>query len=444
MSDIADLLPTQSPTVAAIFAAYKRAGDAEQPRGYLGASSIGASCERALWYQFRFCCRPEFDGRMYRLFATGDLEEARFVADLRAIGCEVHDVGEDGQQFAVEALGGHFSGHMDGCALGIPEAHKTWHVTEFKTHNAKSFAKLQKNGVKSAKPQHYAQMQVYMHLTGMTRAIYLARNKDTDDLYAERVHYDREYAESLIARAERIITTTTPPERIASRPDWYECQWCDAKKLCWGDPAGPALPIPAINCRQCCHATPKMDGQARWECEKHRRSLSPADQTKACDDHLVLPGLIESAQPVDASPTWIDFQDHDPDGEAIGDIWRCGQGGFSTRELMTLPAAKLTSGMLSAAKGAFNMLVTGYMPNDILARYPESDSRVIWKGETSELLEVWKERYGEDMTALTPIAQCECDDYKAAEFSGGRVAILWTWVKQKWSKEGAEIREGVE
>lgn len=92
--------------------------------------------------------------------AAGDLAEARFVADLRAIGCTVYEVDENGKQFAIEALGGHFGGHMDGAALGIPEAPKTWHVTEFKTHSAKSFAKLQKDGVQKAKPQHYAQMQI--------------------------------------------------------------------------------------------------------------------------------------------------------------------------------------------------------------------------------------------------------------------------------------------
>ena len=55
-------------------------------------------------------------------------------------------------------------------ALGLLEAPKTWHVVEFKTHSAKSFRELAAKGVAEAKPQHWAQMQVYMHLTGITRA----------------------------------------------------------------------------------------------------------------------------------------------------------------------------------------------------------------------------------------------------------------------------------
>ncbi|KKK61528.1 hypothetical protein LCGC14_3013440, partial [marine sediment metagenome] len=160
MSDISKYIPKESLTVKQIFEEYKKAGDAEPTRGYLGASIIGHPCERYLWYCFRQCCSSDFSGRMYRLFETGDREEGRMAANLRSIGCEVHDHDDVGKQFEVSALGGHFSGHMDGCALGIPEAPKTWHVLEFKTHNAKSFKKLEKEGVQKSKPQHFSQMQI--------------------------------------------------------------------------------------------------------------------------------------------------------------------------------------------------------------------------------------------------------------------------------------------
>ncbi|GAG27102.1 unnamed protein product, partial [marine sediment metagenome] len=71
MADIAQHLLKQSKTVVAIYAHYKEVGDAEPVRGYLGASIIGHPCERYLWYVFRQCCKPEFDGRMHRLFETG-------------------------------------------------------------------------------------------------------------------------------------------------------------------------------------------------------------------------------------------------------------------------------------------------------------------------------------------------------------------------------------
>ena len=61
---------------------------------------------------------------------------------------------------------------MDSALLGLPEAPKTWHVGEFKTHNQKSFDDLVKRGVEKAKPMHWDQMQAYMGLTGMERALF--------------------------------------------------------------------------------------------------------------------------------------------------------------------------------------------------------------------------------------------------------------------------------
>ena len=448
MTDISEHLPKESQTVAAIYAAYKKAGDAEPIRGYLGASIIGHHCERYLWYCFRQCCKPEFDGRMYRLFATGDLEEARFVKDLRDIGCEVHDTNQSKQdprgwpeQFAVSALGGHFSGHMDGCALGIPEAPKTWHVGEFKTHNAKSFAKLKKEGVYESKPQHYAQMQVYMHLTGMKRALYLARNKDTDELYSERVHYHEADAMELMWRAERIITATAPPDRISRRRDYYQCKWCDAKGICWGTESfGSALSVPSLSCRQCCHATPIIDKSphpivkidASWRCEK--RGDYFAGEGIPCTLHLILPGLLEAfteSMDYDGHGT-IEFTNKD------GTTWKHGAGGYSSQELMKLPVSALGNRMIQTAKDLFDATITG-CEEDILKRYPEEDSRTIWKGPAAYLIEAWKTKYNEeDLTKLKPIAWFHnLPEYDVAELEGDRIAIMW-------ENGTAEIREGVE
>src|SRR5574344_3153084 len=56
------------------------------PRGYLGASSIGESCTRKLWYKFRFAKKEQIDdARLMRLFNRGHLEEARFIALLKMI-----------------------------------------------------------------------------------------------------------------------------------------------------------------------------------------------------------------------------------------------------------------------------------------------------------------------------------------------------------------------
>ena len=207
-------------TSALIYQAYESDAD-DGNRPHLGASLIGRSCERQLWLTFRWVDSKKFHGRMLRLFETGQLEEARLVANLRRIGVEVHEVTPDGKQWRVSALGGHFGGSLDGAALGLPEAPKTWHVLEFKTHNDKSFSALARDGVQKAKPEHYAQMLTYMGLTGMERAMYMAVNKNDDTIYTERVEFDPVEFAKIMARAERVINATEPPLRCSNDPSWW-------------------------------------------------------------------------------------------------------------------------------------------------------------------------------------------------------------------------------
>ena len=271
-------------TVGQIYRAYEN--DAESGnRPHLGASLIGHACERFLWMTFRWVDEKQFDGRMLRLFETGHLQEERMVDDLRRIGVEVHETAPDGSQWRVEDLGGHFGGSLDGAAVGLPEAPKTWHVLEFKTHNEKSFKELVTKKVQAAKPMHYAQMQVYMGLTGMDRALYMAVNKNTDELYTERVEFDPAEFARLKARAERVINANEPPLRVSNDPSWFVCKLCDFHAHCHGEAA------PAVNCRTCANSTPAPTGE--WRCESHNTGINTNAQRSGCDKHRYIPILLE-------------------------------------------------------------------------------------------------------------------------------------------------------
>jgi hypothetical protein len=280
---MAELPAPPTPTLTAIYSAYEaRQGDGF--REHLGASLIGKPCGRALWFDFRWVTSSRFSGRMLRLFETGQREEDRIVANLRSTGATVLEVDpETGRQFRVEAHGGHFGGSLDGAALGLLEAPKTWHVVEFKTHSVKSFTDLVAKGVVKSKPQHAAQMQIYMHLTGLTRAMYVAVCKDTDALHIERIEADPAEATRLLDKAKRIIDAQHPPARISDDPTWFECRMCSHHAACHiGETA-------ALNCRTCLHSTP-VDGG--WHCARHDRRLEPQDQRRACSRHLFIPDLV--------------------------------------------------------------------------------------------------------------------------------------------------------
>jgi hypothetical protein len=308
-------------TVNMIYTAYENDAD-DGNRPHLGASLIGHACERFLWMTFRWVEAKKFPGRMLRLFETGQLEEHRMARNLRRIGVELHTETPEGKQWRVSDIGGHFGGSMDGAGRGFPEAPKTWAVWECKTSNTKGFKELQAKGLQAAKPQHYAQVTIYMGETGMERAQYTCVCKETDEIYAEWVHFDPvEYAK-LKARAERVIRAAEPPLRVSSDPSWFVCKMCDLAEHCHGEKA------PAVNCRTCAHSTPEMDGDGKWTCSL--ADTSPVEipapvQRTGCGQHRYIPILLErfatqkdyvNGDVVYTTPTG-DFANGDPSNGAL-------------------------------------------------------------------------------------------------------------------------------
>jgi len=412
MTDLSKVLPTKSATVQAIETYWKQRGSSEPQRNYLGASSIGKDCARSLWYEFRKCVKPEFSGRLYRLFDRGHKEEFRFVEELRGIGCEVHEFDADGNQFEVIACDGHFKGHTDGAALGVPEAPKTWHLLEMKTSSASQFKKIEKEGCETAKAQHFAQMQVYMHLTSLKRALYMVVNKDTDELYTERLRYDSKRAQSYIDKAQSIINTSTPPARVSEREDSWACKFCDAKALCHGT-GETAVPVAQIHCRNCAHSTPIEDG--KWMCD-----LFQSEANKVCDAHVFLPGLINFAEPTDSfsnkdESTAVEFTS--ADGSTV---WHhgndLGAGQFNSHMLMTTPKELIE---LPNAKKA------GVHEVNLEARYSIALDNVerIWRGSAADVKEEFESTFAVPMS--NPDYTQEGDGWTAAEFKPHACVIVF-------------------
>jgi hypothetical protein len=240
---------------------------------------------------------------MLRLFNTGVREETRILEELRAIGAEVHDVDPvTKKQYVFGSFGGHFSGSCDAVARGLPEAPASWAIVEMKTHSAKSFADLSKKGVKEAKPLHYAQMQMYMGLSGgVNRALYFAVNKDTDDLHCEWIHFDQEFYDAHMAKAERVIKAESQPVRISNDPSWYMCKFCNHYDACHKDVIAPK------SCRTCAYATPNTE-TGKWECGRFGRALSVAEQRTGCRGHLYIPTLIQFADPIDSTMESVTYR----------------------------------------------------------------------------------------------------------------------------------------
>ncbi len=234
-------------------------------RTHLGASVIGESCQRKIWYGFFWYSKEEHSGQLLRLFERGQLEEERFVKLLKLAGATVYTHDENGNQFRVSAFGSHFGGSCDGVATGLPDINEPV-LLEFKTHGEKSFLKLKKEGVEKAKPQHVKQMMVYMRLLNLNVALYCAVNKNTDEIYFELVSHDPDVSRAILDKAESIIFGQGMPPRISETPSWYECSFCPMKDVCFFSKT------PLINCRTCAFSKPERDGS--WTCSKQQPEIN--------------------------------------------------------------------------------------------------------------------------------------------------------------------------
>ena len=295
----------------------------EQPRPHMGCSTLGHPCDRWLWLSFRWAVQPKFPGRILRVFRRGQNEESIIVSDLRAIGVDIRATGVT--QSRVD-LGCHVSGSVDGIIEhGLPEAPKTRHVAEFKTHSLKSFEDLLKHGVEKSKPMHFVQMQLYMAGLEIDRAFYLAVCKDDDRLYTERIVFDEAVAKKYIERGHRLALADRMPEPISTDPTWYQCRFCDAHEFCHGSKT-----TKHVNCRTCAHSTAKPD--STWRCERHEADEIPVQwQHKGCDSHVLHPDLVPW-QMVDGDGV---FAIYEIDGQQV----KNGEGGYCSTELLANPKA---------------------------------------------------------------------------------------------------------
>jgi len=273
----------------------------------MGASILGGGCARAIWYNFRWATASNFSGRILRLFNRGHMEEARFIALLLMIGCEVYQQDENGKQFRISHEAGHIGGSGDGVVIGLPDLPPgTAVLIEAKTHNDKSFKDLagdnwQKyidhfidpnnnppvpfkgKGVHEAKLEHYVQSNIYMTKMGLGATLYLAVNKNTDELYAELIPANPESAARFLDRGSQLVRMELPPEKINASPGFWKCRFCDHRPVCHLKQA------PDRNCRTCEFSKPNAEDKG-WSCAIHG-AIDVPTQLKGCTDYQVKPGF---------------------------------------------------------------------------------------------------------------------------------------------------------
>lgn len=239
-------------------------------RNHLGGSVIGQPCSYQSWLAFRWAakekvsegCPSHTNGQMRRLHQRGHRFEPELWEYLRGAGWQIWDINPDtGKQYTVSTCEGHAGGSCDS-VLKLPERYRFPFpaLGEVKTHNRKSFAKLEKEGVIVAKPEHWSQMNFYGYGLNLDWAVYFAVNKDNDKIHIELLQLDKTLGEIMYAKAHEIVTATpaAPPLKVTMHPTDTRCRFCSFKDQCHhNDPV-------EINCRSCKHAMPVANG--KWWC----------------------------------------------------------------------------------------------------------------------------------------------------------------------------------
>ena len=247
-------------------------------RPYLGMSELGNECNRYLWYSFRWAYTETTSKRMQRLWDRGHREEPVLLDLLKSVGVRI-----ESEQNEYVDCAGHVKGHSDGVITGVIEAPKTRHIFESKALADKYFRQLCKDKLQKYSSVYYGQVQLYMHYEKCTRALFIAVNKNDDNLYIERIHYDKAYAKDLIFKGTCIVLDETPPPRAYPEPTFFKCKWCDAKEQCWKD-----KPLDR-NCRTCIYSTPGEEG--KWICDTPdfiTIEIPPAIQKVGCGNYKAI------------------------------------------------------------------------------------------------------------------------------------------------------------
>lgn len=244
------------------------------PRHYLGMSQLGNECSRYLWYYFRWAANTEHSAKSERIFRRGDLEEPRVISYLESIGISVTDTQE-----TMSDCNGHLSGHNDGIAHNIPDLDGSA-ILEIKTMSEKYFKTLQKNTLKYANYAYYCQVQVYCHYKKLKYGLFIAVNKNTEELYIEIIEYNKKLAEALVHKGIDIIYSKIPPAKLSDDSKYFKCSWCQFKKQCH-----EFAPYKR-SCRTCEKSV--VAEKQLWHCTKYDKPLNYDHQLLACIDYSTL------------------------------------------------------------------------------------------------------------------------------------------------------------
>jgi len=207
---------------------YQELGKPKYPRVRHWPSDAG-KCLRALVYQWRGEKVKSPNGRLFFIFADGNLHHELIVKQLEEAGVTVTM-----KEAPIRDNERNISGKLD----ALIKMDKNYYVLEIKTINRRGFDEVMRTG---AKEEHVLQLQLYLHYVQnlfkiqAKQGIILYKNKDTSHFADFPIDYDETYVNSFFEKLkvlENHVKDKTFPDRSYERDDWH-CSYCDYRETCW-------------------------------------------------------------------------------------------------------------------------------------------------------------------------------------------------------------------
>lgn len=205
----------------------------DEPRKYIGASSIGHDCNRSIWYGYNGAPKAGIPAQLRTTFDIGKRLESLPLDYLEQSGLTiVKPTKENDWLFCKDNDVSFFQGHMDALLMLSNESPI---VVEIKTAKNSSFNNFKNKGLRIWSSAYHAQLQSYMGMSGYRRAVLIAINKDTSEFHHEWVEFDQKFYSELKMRALAIGSIDEPPERINRSPLFIVCKNCCYRGVCHGN-----------------------------------------------------------------------------------------------------------------------------------------------------------------------------------------------------------------
>lgn len=206
----------------------------------ISMSSIG-HCARQLAYRMHGIDGTPLNWRARMIFDDGHMahDQLRFMLNEALVNSKsCYKLVKEEADVDFSGVGGHIDGileHSDECK----DASHSSMLLEVKSMNDRAFAELKKNG---ELPWEYrCQVSGYLAATGMTKAIILAKNKNTGDLAEYIYEVERDLLETRMVVIDNLLDSGDPeqvardyaPNNRGNLP--WQCNYCPFVSLCWRD-----------------------------------------------------------------------------------------------------------------------------------------------------------------------------------------------------------------